>query len=228
MNNFKKKAVAGVLVGCMMASAIPFAALAADDTDIAPAPTAFEMFTDVANHWGKEAVKFVVDNKIFSGTSATTFVPDAKVTREQMAVVLYNYAKFAKMDVTLGGNAMHEFVDIETVSDWAKDGIRYCVENGILSGIENQIAPSTPVTREQLMKMIFAFASEAKYDVSLGGNAAHEFADEASVSDWAKDAVLYCISSGIVTGKDSMIAPTATATRAEMATIMQRFAGLKK
>ena len=172
-----------------------------DDAEDAPeTPVAPEStFVDVpASHWANAAVEAVAKAGLFNGTSATTFSPDADTTRGQVMSVLARLsgAKAATIE----------------------EGVAWAVANGVSDGTN----PEAKITREQLVTMLYRYAGSPAVTGDLAA-----YTDAASVSDWAKAAMTWAVQKGIVTGMtETTLVPGANATRAQVATIMQRYAGL--
>ena len=119
-------------------------------------------FTDVRpGTWYYNAVAWGYDKDIVSGMSATTFVPDGLITREQMAVLLYGYTeKYAP--AYLGGAApLNGFPDAASVSNWAYAAMSWAVGNGLISGIASDgadyLAPSGGATRAQIAAIMMRY-----------------------------------------------------------------------
>lgn len=160
-------------------------------------------FKDVAqNSWYAGAVQYVTSNSLMNGTSTTAFSPSATMSRGMLMTVLARYAG----ESTEGGTVWHE-----KVMNWAKN-----------KGISDGSAPNRNITREQLAAMLYRYAGEPDGAADLSA-----YADAGSVSAYAEKAVQWCVKNGILTGKtSSTLAPKATATRAECAAMLQRFAAL--
>lgn len=103
-------------------------------------------------------VAWATEQGIVMGTSATTFSPNAKVTREQMAVLLYRYAKYAGADVSADGGVLHAFADATSVSEWAEEAMAWATDRKILIGTGNGLKPRAQATRAQGAQMIFNFS----------------------------------------------------------------------
>lgn len=162
-------------------------------------------FKDVPqNSWFASAVQYVTSNSLMNGTSTTAFSPSASMSRGMMMTVLARYAG----ESTEGGTVWHE-----KGMNWAKN-----------KGISDGSAPNANITREQLAAMLYRYAGEPDGAADLSA-----YADAGSVSAYAEKAVQWCVKNGILTGKtSSTLAPKATATRAECAAMLQRFASLTK
>lgn len=162
-------------------------------------------FKDVAqNSWYAGAVQYVTSNSLMNGTSTTAFSPSATMSRGMLMTVLARYAG----ESTEGGTVWHE-----KGMNWAKN-----------KGISDGSAPNANITREQLAAMLYRYAGEPDGAADLSA-----YTDAGSVSAYAEKAVQWCVKNGILTGKtSSTLAPKATATRAECAAMLQRFASLTK
>ena len=162
-------------------------------------------FKDVAqNSWFASAVQYVTSNSLMNGTSTTAFSPSANMSRGMLMTVLARYAG----ESTEGGTVWYE-----KGMNWAKN-----------KGISDGSAPNRNITREQLAAMLYRYAGEPDGAADLSA-----YTDAGSVSAYAEKAVQWCVKNGILTGKtSSTLAPKATATRAECAAMMQRFASLTK
>lgn len=158
-------------------------------------------FKDVPqNSWFASAVQYVTSNSLMNGTSTTVFSPNATMSRGMLMTVLARYAG----ESTEGGTVWYE-----KGMNWAKN-----------KGISDGSAPNRNITREQLAAMLYRYAGEPDGAADLSA-----YTDAGSVSAYAEKAVQWCVKNGILTGKtSSTLAPKATATRAECAAMLQRFA----
>ncbi len=92
-------------------------------------------FKDVEpGSWYESAVTWAFQNKIINGTSKTTFAPDEPVSREQMAVILYNYVKAKGYNISTMETAPAPFVDIGLVSNWAEEAVKWIQNTSIMNG----------------------------------------------------------------------------------------------
>ena len=112
-------------------------------------------FRDVkSTDWYFKAVQWASENGIAQG-SAGAFRPNASITREQMAAMLYNYAKYAGLDVSgSAGMAIGEFSDYNNISNWAVTPIQWAMNAGILSGDGDRFSPRSDATRAQASKIV--------------------------------------------------------------------------
>ena len=162
-------------------------------------------FKDVAqNSWYAGAVQYVTSSSLMNGTSSTAFSPNASMSRGMLMTVLARYAG----ESTDGGTVWYE-----KGMNWAKS-----------KGVSDGSAPNANITREQLAAMLYRYAGEPDGAADLSA-----YTDAGAVSSYAEKAVAWCVAKGILTGKtDTTLAPKATATRAECAAMLQRFASLTK
>lgn len=109
------------------------------------------------------------------------------------------------------------------------DAVNWAASKGIVKGYSDTVfAPNDTVTREQLATILYRYAESKGYDVSAKGDLT-AFTDGAKTSSWAAEAMEWAVGSGLLTGKDGgKLDPTGTATRAEIATILMRFAENEK
>ena len=166
------------------------------------------LFVDVnSGDWFYDYVAYVYANGLMDGTSATTFEPNANMTRAMLWAILAR-------------------VDSETVTGaaWATDARAWAMAEGVSDGTD----PNGLVTREQFATMLYRYAVAKGYDVSIGESTnILSYADFASISEYAIPAMQWACGSGIVTGvTDSTLAPQGTATRAQCAAMLMRFAEL--
>ena len=171
-------------------------------------------FLDVAEGaWYYDAVTYCYENGIMDGTSSVSFAPGMLLNRAMAAQVLYNLA-----DGTASTAA--GFPDV-AASAWYADAVNWAAANGYVTGYDNgSFGPEDSLTREQLAVILYRYAGSPEPTGSLDG-----FTDAASASDYAVDALRWAVGEGLLTGKDGgRLDPAGTASRAELAQILARFA----
>lgn len=130
----------------------------------APEVSGTTPFTDLTDDWYQTAVLWAYQTGVVAGTSATTFSPDAPVTREQAAVMLMSYAeKIAQVDLSGAQADLSRFPDGDQVSDWARPALSAAVALGLISGVEEDggtvyLRPQGSATREQVATILMAFS----------------------------------------------------------------------
>jgi hypothetical protein len=179
-----------------------------------PAPDALP-FTDVAKQWYYDAVKFVYENGVMSGTDATTFAPDMSLTRAMLVQMLYSLD-----GSTFTGSS--GFADVG--GEWFADSVAWAVDKEITGGISsNQFNPNGAVTREQMALMLYSYCQykgitlPSIYDAS-------GITDADSINSWATEAVVALYRAGILSGRTGgAFDPQGTASRAEVAQMFMSF-----
>ncbi len=115
-----------------------------------PAVDEGTLFTDVpANTWYTKGVYWAAQNNIVMGTGNNRFEPEKKITREEMAVMIYRYCSAVGYDTSMSGD-LSSFIDGATVSSWAKTAMSYAVGTGLICGkSSNRIDPQAGATRAE-------------------------------------------------------------------------------
>lgn len=126
-----------------------------------PTLTDIISFSDVGgNEWYTDAIQWAAENNIMSGYGNNRFGPMDSVTREQLAVILYNYTASNGISVEAAGD-LSVFHDAEDTSDWAKEAISWAVGVGLLSGKGNGILdPTGTATRAEVAQMLMNYCTK--------------------------------------------------------------------
>ncbi len=165
--------------------------------------------------WFADAVKYVSENKLMNGTSTTAFSPNENMSRAMLATVLYRMSgETAEADSSFG--------DVSSSAYYAA-AVNWASSKGIVNGTgTDAFSPNASITREQLAAMLYRYAGEPSVSADLSA-----YTDAVSISPYAEKAVEWCVAKGILSGKSATrLAPQDTATRAECAAMLQRFAAL--
>jgi len=177
-------------------------------------------FADVSeDNWFYEAVMFIYELGLMTGTSETGFAPNATLSRAMVATILH------RLDGAEASIATHGFGDVAE-GRWYTDAVAWAFENGIVQGVtDGSFAPNAPITREQFATMLFRYAEFAELDTEVSEDASLDnFGDAAQVGAWAAEAKLWANYNGLITGMTATtLYPQGTATRAQCATILMRF-----
>ena len=162
-------------------------------------------FVDVPeNSWYADAADFVAQRGLMSGVGENLFGGNQNTTRAMLMTIL---ARMDGQDVT-GGATWYE-----KAMNWAKQ-----------TGVSDGTMPEVNITREQLATMLYSYAKLKGLDTTQGGMAVREFNDYDSISGWAGQSMTWAVNAGILSGRgNNTLAPTAGATRAEMAVMLQQF-----
>ena len=176
-------------------------------------------FADVSEtDWFCEDVRWAVENGIFQGVGNGLFAPEQALTRGQLVTVLY------RMVGSPEPKAEANFRDVAADSYYAK-AVAWANENGIVLGMgDGTFDPDSAVTREQMVTIFFRYAKFCGVKTEAGMLDA--FRDAASVSDYAREAMGWAVKAGLVKGDGQDLMPKATASRAQAAAILHRFAAV--
>lgn len=177
-------------------------------------------FTDLdAKAWYHEGVDYALTNGLMNGVGGGKFEPDGQLTRAQLVTVLYRAA--GEPDT---GKQVNPFTDVAD-DTWYTKAVIWAANNGIVNGVaKNTFAPDDSITREQIAAMLYRYAgAKAVKEDKLSA-----FPDAAKVSDWAKEALNWAVAGGLINGVadangTANLEPQATATRAQIATILMRW-----
>lgn len=178
-------------------------------------------FRDVPrDHWGYASAVHSFEKGYITGVTAETFAPDVTVSRAMMATLVYRMAGSPE----LSENSRHGFDDVEDGA-WYEDGVTWCRENEIVSGIsETRFAPDAPVTREQAACFLMRYAILLGKDTDVGEDSLKDsFSDAESVSAFANKAVRWAVENGIIKGSYGRLDPLGTADRIQLAAILANF-----
>ena len=209
-----------ILILCvlMLISAVPAMAVMADE------PTA-KAFDDVKpGKWYYEGVMWCAEQGYMAGESETLFAPSKEMTRSMLVTVL---AAIAGVDTSADEYAHSPFVDVKD-GKWYTGAIVWANENKIATGIsEDTFGYKNPVTREQLVLMVYQFMQMQGVDVSgVNENKYNACGDTDRVHSWAVEAMKWALDNEIVGGTGTIngaaqISPRSTATRAQIAVIVK-------
>ena len=171
-------------------------------------------FTDTAKGaWYQGAVEYVYRNGIMTGTSGTTFEPNAPPSRAMVAQILYNLEGQPAVE------GESTFTDAST--HWAVDAITWAQETGVVNGYEdNTFRPNRAVTREELAQMLYNYAKYKEITLPALGDLS-KFPDGDKVSSWARTAMSWATGLQVIGGyEDTTLRPGGSTTRAEAASMI--------
>ncbi|MFJ7841019.1 S-layer homology domain-containing protein [Lysinibacillus sphaericus] len=182
-------------------------------------------FTDVANHWSKEAVNNLGSRMIINGVREGIFAPNQDITRAQFAAIIVRALGLKTDDLT------SHYADVTTEA-WYASYINAASEYKLIQGYSNgHFGPNDKITRQQAMTILARALLLTDIDTTISEQEAATilaaFIDEGQIAEYAKSPIAVAVKTGLVTGKaNKTIAPTANISRAEVAVIIERF--LKK
>lgn len=171
-------------------------------------------FEDVPDdHWAAKAVNFTSSRELFNGVGDNKFAPTMPMNRAMMTTVLWRLAE--KPDA-----ALETLFDDVQPDSYYEEAVAWGVATGVVKGTDVGFEPDTAITRETLATLLYrAAGSPAVVD-----EMPRRFTDGAQVADWAQAAMVWCIQNDIIKGyPDNTLGAKGVATRAEVATMLQRF-----
>ena len=120
-------------------------------------------FTDLTRGaWYERAVAWAAENSIVDGVGSAQFAPNAHITREQLALILYRYAQHCGLDVSAAED-LSGYADAQSVSPWAQAAMRWAVSAGLISGRSaSALAPQSGATRAEIAQLLMSFAKLLK------------------------------------------------------------------
>lgn len=178
-------------------------------------------FSDVTNHWAKDSINNMGSRMVVSGTGHNHYEPDRHMTRGEFASII---VKALGLEPGSGETGFHDVSN----SDWYCGYIETASSYGIINGFENgNFRPNGTITREQAMTMLARAMKltglESGATVNDIGSLNSAYADEGSISDYARQSVVSCLSTGIVNGRGrNTIDPKGCVTRGEVAVMAER------
>lgn len=192
-------------------------AIVIDDHSHAAEEPANLPFTDVNdNDWFSDVVRYVYDKGLMTGTSDREFSPNLTTTRGMIVSILNR----------LEGGPTAEAAGFTDVADgeWYAEAVNWAASEGIVAGYEdNTFRPNDPITREQLAAMLMNYAAWKGEDVNARADLS-SYNDVASVSSWAAETVQWAVAEGLISGMPgNLMEPQGSATRAQVAAILERF-----
>ena len=174
-------------------------------------------FVDVhANDWFFDPVCYVYREGLMTGTSATTFAPNATTTRAMIVSILAR-----QENVTAAEEA--GFTDVAE-NDWFATAVNWAAREGIVAGFEDEsFRPNEAITREQLAAILCNYSAWKGKDTSARADL-DEYTDAISISSWATDTMSWAVAEQLLAGvTENTLEPQGAATRAQVAAVLQRF-----
>lgn len=180
-----------------------------------------KQFTDVnTSRWYHEAVDWAVANNLIKGITNTTFAPNAELTRGQMVTILYRAAGEPELEE----DATTPFTDVDSARFYAK-AVTWAYNEEIVKGMtDTTFEPNTSVTREQLVTILYRADGSPEVEEDYLA----DYTDKDSVSKFAKAAVNWAVSMGMINSTSTtakVLSPKDCATRAQFARILMEYLG---
>ncbi len=176
-------------------------------------------FSDVAaDIWYADAVDFVTSRGIMSGTSETTFSPDAPATRGMVALIIKNINGTDE-------KVYWSYLDVPEDA-WYADAVAWCSDKDIMEGYGNgYFGPNDSITREQLVSILYRYAQYRNFsNLDTTGVELLKYGDYGDISGYAGGPMQWALKNSILSGRDNnLLEPKGVATRAEIAQIIRNF-----
>lgn len=182
------------------------------EVDPEPSTQPDTAFLDLEGHWAKSYAVRAVELGLFNGLSNTRFGPDEPMSRAMLVTVLHRMA-----GKPAAGNAA--FTDVAAGSYYA-GAMAWAAANGIVQGSDGKFRPNDPVTRQELAAILYRYDG---LQAASAANALKGFSDAASVAAWAREAMAWAVTKGLITGSAGKLLPTGVSTRAQVAAILVRY-----
>lgn len=176
-------------------------------------------FTDVAvGDWYYDAVAYVYENGLMTGTSGTLFSPNATTTRAMIVTILY------RLEGSPVANGSAGFTDV-AYGTWYTAAVNWAAANEIVTGYgSGKFGPMDPITREQMAAILFRYADFKGMDTTARADLSG-YTDAGDISAYAVEAMSWANAEGFITGTTATtLKPQGSATRAQVATILTRYA----
>lgn len=196
----------------------PPAAEPEPETPAEPAPQPVSGYTDVyTNDWFANAVSFVSDQKIMTGTDPFIFNPNIPVSRSMIAQIMYSLS--GKKAVAYS----NYFTDVPA-GEWFSDAVIWTKESNVMNGYGSEFGINDYITREDFATAMYRYSKSQGIDVSQTKDLG-SFTDSSQISEYAIIPLQWAAANGLMTGRDTdkTLVPKGQTTRAECATILANY-----
>jgi len=178
-----------------------------------------DVFPDVRGHWAEQSIEFCIRNKLFTGTTSSSFAPETIMNRAMFMTVL---SRMSGETISCFPNSFSDVSGYE----WYAQACAWGASTGIANGTGNgKFDPLAAVSREQMAVLLYRYAKlYGLADGAYDAEAISTFNDLGKVSPWATEAMAWAVGSGLITGRSpANLCPTESAKRCEVATIIASF-----
>ena len=182
-----------------------------------PAEPENNNFSDIKGHWAENSINYVIEKGLFSGTDKG-FEPELPMNRAMLVTILHRLA-----GAPVSGKA--NFTDVPA-NAWYSGAVSWASENGIVTGYhDGRFGADDPITREQLATILWRYAKSKAINVAVGEDTnILSYEDAFDISDYAFPALQWACGEGLISGTPGgYLEPQGGATRAQAATILERF-----
>ena len=209
-----KRLICFLLTVIMLCGIIPVTANAVDTES---------PFTDVKeSHWWYNAIAYCYENGLLKGMSDTEFGPTVILTRAMFVQALATFEGVEDDDLR---DETTPFTDVKE-GHWFYVAVEWARQNGIVGGMtETTFVPNGALTRAQMARLFHQYAIYKGLNVDVESDVSG-FDDSDKIPEWALDGMKYCVGTELFVGDNNKLTPSATATRAQLATVIMKFHGL--
>ncbi len=178
-------------------------------------------FSDMSNHWSKNAVNDMASRLIVGGAGDGLFYPNKAITRAEFAAII---VRALGLRMEYGASS---FSDVKA-SAWYSDDVQTAYSHQLINGYpDGSFHPNDSITREQAMTIIAKAMTVTGIQTDVHESSVkaliNAFSDKSKISAWATSGIAACLQAGIVSGQSaSILAPAANITRAEAVVMIQR------
>lgn len=173
-------------------------------------------FEDISEHWAKENIKFLAEKNIIDGYTPEVYDPEKEVSNAEFTKLITVLFKLDKVD-----DKVVELDDVKA-EDWFYNFVKIATDNDIVHLGDKQYTPNAPIVREQMIYMAIACLEKLETVEIKDSSDVSMFSDNEQISEWAKAACSKAYNLGIIKGRENnQLAPKASLTRAEAATIIR-------
>lgn len=183
-------------------------------------PSPSQQFSDLdLSAWYIPGTDYVIEKGIMNGVGGDRFAPNESTTRAMIVTMLYR----VEGEPSVGSE---QYFDDVKPGEWFFESVTWAGANEIVNGTAKAVfSPGDLITREQFAAILYRYAQYKKMDVSVGEDTnILDYEDAPTVSSWAMQSMQWAVGAGVITGKTATtLDPKGQATRAEVATMLQRF-----
>lgn len=166
--------------------------------------------------WAIDAVYDLKEKKVMVGDTNNNFNPTNNITRQEIAVAVYNAIKSCSFNYTSkGANSL--YADDDAIASWAKDEVYFLKQKGLMMGNDNKFRPTDKITRQEVAVLIYN-----AYNRSVDIKGTKPYSDDAKIAAWAKDEVYALKMLDIMVGSNNVFNPTNNITRQEAAVVVDK------
>ena len=178
-------------------------------------------FVDATADWYHHGVHYCVENGLMDGMSANQFDPNGTATRAQIVTILWRLENKPVV------NYLMQFEDVKS-DFWYTEAIRWAAAEKIVEGHDGKFDPDGAITREQLATILYRYEQYKNGGFTGAWMFYLNYPDNAEISSWAYEALCWMTMNGVISGSDGKLLPKGSATRAQIAMVLYRYANIER